>query len=309
MAVVEVILQHLRTEEEFPLLYSILDHSAAHRWLTYLEIALREDSPIEEHRLVGQKVRGRFVGFPGTDRTPDQLSALINECIDKINAFAPNTFKHRASAGMDQDTLNWLHKYFEIYRGPVLNPGEIYQQGTPEIKKALEDYNIYIHEFEDLHRVNHLLNDGKSARVDIVFLGNRTRHELYDEDFEHFRFGHEFGDLTAHYCEVGKQIYDVYRDIDEVVGEDNIRPFKYISADFDIFLGRTLDPATRFTQRTDLDEWMISEGFKPWDPKTSIGHLVLGRLIPDARIRKLSQEQLIRQLDQFWNVKEVKVHR
>ncbi len=309
MAVVEVVFEHLQTEERLPLLYRIFDHPAAQRWLTYLEIALREDSPIEEHRLVGRRVKGRFVGFPGTDRTADQLTELINECIDTINDFAPDTFKHRAAPDMNQDTLNWLHKYFELYRGPVLNPGWIYEQGPPEIKKALEDYNIYIHEFEDLHRVNRLHNDGRSARVDIVFLGNRTRHELYEDDFKYFRFGHKFGDLTAHYCEVGKQIYDVYRDIDEVVGEENIRPFKFMSADFDLFLGAEPNPQINYYQEREFHDWMIPEDIEPWNKKNSLGYLVLGQLIQDARLRHFTQPQLITRLEKYWNVAEVRVHR
>jgi len=39
---------------------------------------------------------------------------------------------------------------------------------------------------------------------------------------------------SINYCEVGKPLWDVFKDNDDIVGEDNIRPLKYYSADFNI---------------------------------------------------------------------------
>lgn len=309
MAVIEVVFHNQKTKEDLPLLFQIYDIPPAQRWLTYLEIALQEHSPIEHHRLLDRKVHGRFVGFPETDRTPEQVSQLINECIDLINEHRPNTIDVKAKNIMDQDDLNQLHKYFEIYRGPVLQPHELYEKGPQEIKKALEDFNIYIHEYEDLLRVNRLVNDGKSARVDVVFLGKRTRYELHADDFKYFELYPDFGHLSAHYCEVGKQLLDVFRDNDEIVGEENIRPFKYMSADFDIFFGRTLNPEAIYYSELDFKEWLLDEGHSPWDKSLSMGHLIIGKMIRDSRFRNLNQEQFIERFKDFWDVKEILVYR
>ena len=57
-----------------------------------------------------------------------------------------------------------------------------------------------------------------------------------------FRSKWQFGTVYINYCEVGKPLLDVFKDDDEIVGDENIRPLRYYSADFQIKFGPdTLD--------------------------------------------------------------------
>jgi len=97
--------------------------------------------------------------------------------------------------------------------------------------------------------------------------------------------------VFVNYCQVGKPILDVFRDGDEVIFDETIRPLRYLSPDFAFYLADTEEEIDGLT------EWMISNGFDPLDKTNAIGVLPVADVIwNDSReetIDKISQRQRI----------------
>lgn len=218
----------------------------------------------------------------------------INRCIDIINS-KEILINHRAYIGMTQDVLNRLHFYFEQLRGGILSPGIFWQfAGAPE-KNALEQYNILIHRAENFNSNK----NNVSPRIVCTFNGN-IRHDLLDSDYNYFTLNRKFGEMYINYCEVGKPIYDVFKDNDEIVSSANIRPLKYYSPDFTVsFFDRSDDIVIPFLTR--MDKWwdnnrerLANLGFIKGDPRNAIGN------IPVAMIdTTLTQNQVIELISEY----------
>jgi hypothetical protein len=306
MTVLEIALSG--AEGVVPLFYRVKQTPVAQRWLTYLETMIKQQGPIEPHVVNGRTVAGHFIGFPNTDINRETLAVRINECIDVLNSHAPGAIDMRATPEQGQPELNRLHKYFERYRGQVDDPPPTFASAPEYVKRALENFNYLVHDFENVTRKDGGDEEQATVSMEVVFLG-RTRHRLLDEDFEQFKIGGQFGEIQAHYCEVGKEILDVYADGDTIVGDDNIRPQRYISADFDCHFGASWSEEYVRTYRAKLDPWLRENGYEPADERLSLGRIALATLILDQRFEGLTRKQIVEWLSRYMNVRKVIVHR
>ena len=293
--------------EEFPLFFTTSDVPPARTWLRFLRDEVAKQAPVESHFLKNGKVRGRFTGFPSHQKSGRDLASLINQCIDTVNAYSADAIPLRATDTADQQELNELHKYFEIHRGPRLEPGEIFLNGTPEVRRALEDFNLLIHEFESYNASNQAEN-GCLAHLDVTFEKNWVRHPFAPQDYQYFDPARDFGGLYLHYCDVGKPLLDAFFDNDEVVGMGNIRPLQFISADFDVFFGKPTKKLFDLDFKKRFQAWVSKMGLDPSDPKLSIGYVKVGQLIPDTRIRWIDQPDFLRMISPYLNVKRIAIH-
>jgi len=108
---------------------------------------------------------------------------------------------------------------------------------------------------------------------------------MIDSDYQHFTLLRKFGEVYINYCEVGKPLYDVYKDGDNVVGEDNIRPLRYYSSDFTAYFhSRSNASVQKFLNG--MDKWwnlnsnyLSDLGFVKDDPKNAIGNIPVAMLI------------------------------
>ncbi|WP_028886638.1 hypothetical protein [Teredinibacter turnerae] len=315
MAVVEVVFTNAHNVsdqsglvEDIPLFFNTFDFSPAEQWLDLLKETLDAKVALEEHQLNSSKVLGRFVGFPGAEKSKKQLTDLINNCIDTVNTFAKDAIPISASESCTQDDLNELHKYFELHRGPRLNPGWMFVSGPESVKNALENFNLYIHEYEA--RLRSTSGEGATSfsKLDITFKGPKRRIPLRPEDFNYFSPHSDFGGVYLHYCDVGKQVLDVYYDQDSAVGIDNIRPLEFISADFDIYFGMSNKQWFGMEYKTKLEYWLKEHGMDPRDPKLGIGFLKIGQMIPDARFKHLDRSKFLSMFSNYLNIKSIHVH-
>jgi hypothetical protein len=152
---------------------------------------------------------------------------------------------------MEPEHTNNLHKFFEILRGGVLTPSEFFTNSPEHVQTAIQQFNIMIHAFEKV-----AYSPLKSPTITTTF--NCFRHELSDEDYDHFTYDWQYGTIYINYCEVGKHLLDVFIDKDDVVGDENIRPLKYYSADFKIKFNPVL-PRDKLQEFTDSFESWFSD--------------------------------------------------
>lgn len=251
--------------KEYNLQYTVYNTSIGKRWYNLLKSHLEKNSTVSEP--------DRLYNFPSSNWNEEKIVNELNECIDVINS-NEKIITHTAYLGMPQEQLNHLHHYFEKLRGGVLTPGNFWQSANTEHRKALERYNVIIHRAENFYKQDSI----KNPRIVVTFKPKK-RVELLDDDYNYFTFARQFGEVYINYCEVGKPLYDVFKDGDDIVGEDNIKPLRYYSPDFTVtFHDRTQEKCDRFIKA--MNEWwdqnnnyLTALGFTKNDPKNAMGNI------------------------------------
>lgn len=247
-------------DQEVTIQFCELDHPLGQRWAAALTKHLDNGWNIAQpHRI-----------YNLNDQWSEaNIVNAISHCIEVINTYK-NVIDYQIQGDtITQDDSNHLHHYFEILRGENEDPNEFYINAPSSIKKYIEEYNVLIHRWEDL---------GKKGRI-VAHFKERPVYDLEPEDYNHWTLDYQPGDIRLNYCHKGKTIFDVFKDQDDVVGEDNIRPqFKY-SADFKFGFAAGPGWIKEFT------EWWSSNhkqlGYEYDDPRAAIGDAVVGKIVGD----------------------------
>lgn len=243
-------------EEDTDLVFEIYNTDIAQRWAK--EVA--NNYPLYE--------TDRFQAWPGSEKNISYYFKQLQQQIDIVNEYRNNTIVSRVTA--DQNTLNYLHKFFEELRGEI-NTGTLFYNGAPDnVKDAINRFNVLIHETE------HLIRNSDTPTIVGTFK-DRPRIELTEDDYNQFTFNWKYGEVYINYCEVGKTLLDVFKDRDIYVGQDNIRPQQHYSADFMIKFGVELHPMYHKERLEQFNNWYKEQGY-------NFKHLSLG-MIPVAIIK------------------------
>jgi hypothetical protein len=237
----------------YDITFDIFSTSIAQRWASEVE----KNYPFFETT--------RFQGWP--DKDFNYYVTELEKQITIVNRYRPNTVDNVGF--VNQEKLNYLHKFFEVLRGPIESGTDFYNTAPADVKDAIMKFNVLIHEFE------HFTRDSDEPTI-IGTYKDRPRIELLDEDYEHFTFKWKSGTVYINYCEVGKTLLDAFKDNDTIVGKDNVRPLKYYSADFMIKFGLTVPDEFYQKRLLDFNNWYKTTNY-------NFEHLSLG-LIPVAHL-------------------------
>jgi hypothetical protein len=180
------------------------------------------------------------------------------------------------------------------------SPGEYWLRAPESVRDIINDLNIQIHRLEDiLDADNHA---EPWPHMVITFL-DFQRQLLEPEDYSLFTTNTRFGEVYLSYCEVGKSLWNVYFDGDDVVGDDNIRPLRYYSPEMLIaFYDSSMDSELpKFWEWWDANaEHLAQLGFHKDDPDLSIGS------VPVARLKnRWDRKDLINAISGYDRVKRV----
>lgn len=258
--------------------------------------------------LVEQQKRNPYIAEPDrlynflNSESEEDLVSNLNECIASINSESL-LIPHTANINMSQDNLNLLHLYFEKLRGGILSESNYWKNATPEQQKVLEKYNILIHKTENFYRNR----NSSSLKPRIVCTFKPKKRQLLDEDdYSHFTLVRKFGEVYINYCEVGKPLHDVFKDNDEIVGHENIRPLKWFSPDFTVFFHnlpqRRVDIfIKKMNHWWDLNKEKLQRlGFSKNDPKNAIGN------IPVAKLKTLQNSStILKNINDYYSLSHI----
>ena len=262
-----------------------------HRWLTALKKNL-------ENKLILEK-NFCFLGWPDSKRNLNYLCEELNKNIAQINSFKfnpeypklqtfkPFDFQHPLPGlRLKHDTCNQLHRYFEDLQGQSWNLSPYYKIADNETKYAIRQLNNLCHEIESLVlaiRKKTLTPEWTRPSQITTFL-HAPRYELQDDDFEFFkhnRYDRELGGVYLHWSQIGKTLFEVFRDNDEAVGEGGINHQKYYSGEFDIEWGQTINENTFDWKKEEMDQfrsWLKNNNHDWNDPKLALGYIKLGQV-------------------------------
>ena len=207
----------------------------------------------------------------------DKIKSDIEHCSEVINSYRPNYIQFDFSKEIDQEGLNILHLYFENIRRKDSNIFDF--TVMPEnVKDAINNYNILIHRLE-----SHLSDNlGGLPRI-VVSMTKRTEYELKDEHYNEFTMEYKPGDVCLNYTHLGKTLWDVFKDGDEITGEDNVIPQNTYSADFHIRLSRGPGIQQPFQEWLNRNEERIPQKGN----KRSLGLAKVGRIINNQTVNTL----------------------
>jgi len=197
--------------------FNVHDTNIAQRWVN----EIKQQYPLYE--------TNRFQGWPNSHKDVKYYQQELFKQVDIINEYKSGTIYGFENI-QGQEILNYLHKFFEDLRGDAEEGTEFYRSAPQHIKFAIDQFNVLIHECE------HYIRNPSSPTI-IVTFNHRPRFKLIEDDYNFFTFKWKYGEVYINYCEVGKPLLDVFKDKDEHIGEDNVRPQSYYSADFMVKFG------------------------------------------------------------------------
>ena len=259
-----------------------------------------------------------FLGFADSKRDLNFLCKELNDSIEQINSFkfdppyetihpfrtddfqyssklpignAPDgDYTKTPGLRLKHDACNLLHRYFEELQGTAWQLSPLYKQADHETKYAIRQLNNICHEIESwVHAYRKKIIEPEWIRPSqITTFLNAPRYDLHDEDYDLFkqnRYDRELGGVYLHWSQVGKTLYEVYRDEHAPVMTEalcsEINHQKYYSGEFDIEWGDTITEETHDFKKQEMEgyrAWLKENNYDWEDPKLSLGYIKIGQV-------------------------------
>ena len=280
------------------------------RWIEALKENLKQKRILEKNFC--------FLGWADSKRDLTHLVKELNKSVEQINSFTfdpvyetihpfvADDFQYSSSLPIGKavngdvkvtpgkrlkhEACNLLHRYFEELQGTAWDMSKYYKQADYETKYAIRQLNNLCHEIESW------VNSDRKKAIEpewmrpsqITTFLNAPRHDLHKEDYELFkqnRYDRELGGVFLHWSQVGKTLYEVFRDehapkmTDALCSEINHQ--KYYSGEFDIEWGQTITEQTHDFKKREMDEyraWLKENNYDWEDPKLSLGYIKIGQV-------------------------------
>ena len=259
-----------------------------------------------------------FLGWADSNRNLQYLVNELNKSVQQINSyqfhppyekihpFVTDDFQYSAELPtglvMEGDLMqkpglrlkhegcNLLHRHFEELQGTAWELSEYYKQADIETKYAIRQLNNICHEIEgwvDAYRQSVLDPEWIRPSQITTFL-NAPRHDLKEEDFGMFvenRYKRELGGVYLHWSQIGKTLFEVFRDedgkkLDQAICS-TITHQRFYSGEFDVEWGKDIDEGTFDWKKEELDvfrTWLADNHFDWNDPQLALGYAKIGQV-------------------------------
>ena len=228
-------------------------------------------------------------------------------------------YKKTPGLRLKHDACNLLHRYFEELQGTAWKLSEYYLQADHETKYAIRQLNNICHEIEswvEAYRKKHIEPEWIRPSQITTFL-NAPRHDLHEEDYELFkqnRYNRELGGVYLHWSQVGKTLYEVYRDehapkMTEALCSA-INHQKYYSGEFDIEWGDTITEDTHEFKKGEMQDfrsWLKENNYDWEDPKLSLGYIKIGQIDLQTSFQKNNFTDIYEEMKNNLNIKNITV--
>ena len=146
---------------------------------------------------------------------------------------------------------------------------------------------------------------------------NAPRYELQTDDFDFFkhnRYNRELGGVYLHWSQVGKTLYEVFRDEHAPVMTESmcseINHQKYYSGEFDIEWGDTITEETHTFKKKEIEEfkkWLKENNYDWNDPKLSLGYIKLGQVDLKRSFGTENFKEIYNKLSNNLNITKIEV--
>ena len=262
-----------------------------------------------------------FLGWANSKRDLNFLCRELNKNIDQLNSFnfhppyekiksfVPDDFQYNAELEtgfvnaddlkslmskpglrLKHEACNLLHRYFEDLQGTAWEISRYYKQADWDTKYAIRQLNNLCHEIESwvISYRKSVVDPEWMRPSQITTFLNSPRYDLHDEDFELFkrnRYDRELGGIYLHWSQVGKTLFEVFRDEDAPKMTEalcsEINHQKFYSGEFDIEWGDTITEEKNDFKKQEIRkyrQWLEENNFDWEDPRLSLGYIKLGQV-------------------------------
>ena len=273
---------------------AINDDPMAARWYQALQDLLRRNQYLEKNFC--------FLGFPDSARNLDFICKELQWSTEQINKFfkddyciseiyTPDFLRDPVTLSVNQPAMNLLHNHFEHLQGTVWVLSDYYRRADYETKFAIRQLNNLCHEAESL-----MLSQRKKLTApewvrpsQITTFLNAERIEFPNEfktTFDETRYDRKFGEVYLHWTQIGKTLYEVYRDergidVDQATC-DAITHLRYYSGEFDIEWAQDVifnGPHPWYTtEMSGFRSWLKHNRFDPNNPEYNFGYHPIGQV-------------------------------
>ena len=290
---VEVVLRNpLNKSDTMTYTIDVYETPMGYRWYRALQDILQKNQYLEKNFC--------FLGFPDSPRNLDYICRELNWAKDQINNFFNKRYHIKETFNVDtlrtglepnQDIMNQLHNHFEHLQGTVWGLSDWYKEADYDTKFAIRQLNNLCHEAESL-----MLSQRKKVQdpqwirpSQITTFLNAERLDFpndYKTTFDETRYDRRFGEVYLHWTQIGKTLYEVYRDeqgadIDKTVC-DAITHLRYYSGEFDIEWAQDVvfnGPHPWHTREmSGFREWLVRNGFYLQDQEYNYGYHPVGQV-------------------------------
>jgi hypothetical protein len=284
----------LEKTETLDYVINVYEHEMAQLWFTALKEIVAQNKYLEKNFC--------FLGFPDSQRNLDFICQELFWAKNEINNFFrgeyeieenyfPNNLRDPETLIPNQDVMNKLHNHFEILQGTVWGLSEWYKRADYTTKFAIRQLNNLCHEAESLmlsQRKKMTLPEWVRPSQITTFL-NCPRYEFpgnYKTTFAESRYDRKFGEVYLHWTQIGKTLYEVYRDekgidVDQATC-DAITHLRYYSGEFDIEWAQDVvynGPHPWYTKEmSGFRAWLDRNGFDPADDQYNFGYHPVGQV-------------------------------
>jgi hypothetical protein len=242
-----------------------------------------------------------FLGFPDTPRDINYICDELNKACEQINKFFGDeyyidevytpSFIQQVDLSPNQPAMNLLHNRFEHLQGIVENLSEWYRRADYPTKFAIRQLNNLCHEAESLmlsQRKKKYAPDWVRPSQITTFL-NCPRYEFPTEHkttFDESRYDRKIGEVYLHWTQIGKTLYEVYRDengvdIDKATC-DAITHLRYYSGEFDIEWAKDVTYNGQQPWHTNemlgFRAWLVRNGFDAENAQYNYGYHPVGQV-------------------------------
>ena len=281
-----------------------------------------------------------FLGWAGSNRDLSFLCHELNKNIEQINSFdfnpsyeridpfVPDDFQYssrlplgpgKPGLNLKHEACNLLHRYFEELQGTAWKLSPYYKQAGPTTKYAIRQLNNLCHEIESwvLSYRKSIIEPEWMRPSQITTFLNAPRHELHEEDFQLFkqnRYKRELGGVYLHWSQVGKTLFEVFRDEHAPVMTDalcsEINHQKYYSGEFDIEWGQSIHEGNAEWHKKEMQgfkSWLQGNNFDWEDPKLSLGYIKLGQVDLQSSFQDTSFIKIYDTLKDNLNISNIQI--
>ena len=315
----------------------VYDTPLAHRWIEALKENLLNKKILEKNFC--------FLGFADSNRNLRYLVNELNSSIEQINSFqfvpayedihpfTEDDFQYSSNLPIGKavngnematpgkrlkhESCNLLHRYFEELQGSAWEISKFYKQADHKTKYAIRQLNNVCHEIESwVHADRKKAFEPEWMRPSqITTFLNAPRHELQYQDFGLFtqnRYDRELGGVYLHWSQVGKTLYEVFRDehapkmTDALCSEINHQ--KYYSGEFDVEWGKTITEQQDEFKKEEMDpfrKWLADNSYDWNDPKLSLGYIKLGQVDLEKTFGNMTVTEIHDTMNKNLNIKSI----
>lgn len=265
--------------ETFNLEYNVNDHPFAYKWFDLLKEKKVSDLRLKEKA---------FANFDYSETNITKYVLKLNSLIDILNTFVQPQIQGYFDINYPQESINRLHVHFPALHNSNIDADKI---------KSLEEYNDTIHFLETMINSKKIFAEFQLsiAKLYLCFNNNRTL-DIKSDEYKLFTIGRTFGDVVAHYPQVGRHMMEVYFAGDINIPNDQLRPQNKVSADCSFSFGSNLGSDAYISKiKVDIIRFYKSYGLEklPYDlddDRCAIGYIPVAKLKNDYGLSTVMSE-------------------